>query len=299
MKMITKVMLLLLAATTHIVVAQTPAPWTLNGNSNAGSGNRLGTTNNFPLNIITNNTQKAVILPNGNFGLGTTSPVSLFHIDGSSNTGEVFSTTSSTNVVSAWRMLKGAGATAEKFVLYVPSGSNNAILQTSQNNGDLLFNTGGAITRMVIKDGGIGPGAGYVGIGNGLPQPTSRLHLHNNTAPTTSTQQVNYLQVTIDAGNGTGSGGNDGFKLGVRSRWNSATSTYQSDAELRQQENAPMNFFTANAQRVTINNMGFVGVGDNFLTPRSRFHIDEQTNGTPVYSQWTNFATTNASPCSA
>ena len=203
--------------------------------------------------------------------------------------GFLFRTDGNNNVENKWQIFTGtnAGNATEKFKLYVPSGTSHTVLQTSQNGGNLMFNTGGAITRMVIMDGGTGAGAGHVGIGNGLPQPTSRLHIHNNIAPTTSTPQVNYLQITIDAGNGTGSNGNDGFKIGVRSRWNATTSAYQSEAEIRQQENAPLNFFTFNTQKATILPNGNLGVGTP--APTSLLHLNDGAN--PTYMQVTNTAT--------
>lgn len=171
MRTIIKILLLpFLVAITNFTIAQSSAPWTLNGNSNAGNGNRLGTLNfGIPLNIYSGGTQRMIILDgsgtNSGFvgiGNGFTNPTALFHINGTSNTGEVFRTTSSTNVVSAWRMLKGNGANAEKFAIYVPANSNDVILQALQGGGKMFFKTSTtATTRMTIIDGNLG----YVGIG--------------------------------------------------------------------------------------------------------------------------------------
>ncbi|MBI5218000.1 MAG: hypothetical protein HY958_03615 [Bacteroidia bacterium] len=50
---------------------------------NIVSGNSaLGTINNFPLIIKTNNTQKAVFTPFGWFGLGITAPTCMFDVAG-------------------------------------------------------------------------------------------------------------------------------------------------------------------------------------------------------------------------
>ncbi len=44
--------------------------WALVGNSNATSGNFVGTTNNIPLNFKTSNSQRMIITTTGNFGIG-------------------------------------------------------------------------------------------------------------------------------------------------------------------------------------------------------------------------------------
>ncbi|MFY9310306.1 MAG: hypothetical protein WAQ28_14765, partial [Bacteroidia bacterium] len=272
MKRISKAALLLFILMANMAISQN---WSLNGNGNANALSILGPTNANSLKFVAGNTAPKMILlnTNGFLGLGTTSPVSLFHIDGSSNTGEVFRTTSSTNVVSAWRMLKGTGGTAEKFAIYVPSGSNNAILQVTQDGGHILFNTGGPgaspITRMIITDGNLG----YVGVGTNFTTPQSLLHINDGTGA--------YVQLT---GSATGSTAGDGFKVGIN---NSA-------AELRQQENAPINFLTFNVPRMTIlggptngATTGFVGIGT--AAPSSLLHVNDGANAT--YTQITNNST--------
>lgn len=57
--------------------------WLLAGNSNANANSWLGTSNNFPLIIRTNNAERMRILSsNGNIGIGTISPAERVHIAG-------------------------------------------------------------------------------------------------------------------------------------------------------------------------------------------------------------------------
>ena len=63
--------------------AQNGSPyWSLSGNSNATSASRLGTINAMPLYLTTNNASRIYIAPNGNVGIGTTTPASLFNVQG-------------------------------------------------------------------------------------------------------------------------------------------------------------------------------------------------------------------------
>jgi hypothetical protein len=236
----------------------------------------------------------------GNFSNNGDKPHAFFHIntnylllptDGSIlSLGEAFRTTSNATGanVNAWRMFTGTGAGTEKFSIFHTLGTNLITLQSAQDG--MAFNTGGALEHMRITAGG------FVGIGTSIPQ--NLLHLHNATAPTHTQQQINYAQFTIDAGSGTGSTANDGFKIGVRTFWNTALTTpaYESHAELRQQENAPMTFWTNNGsstlERMRITPGGFVGI-DN-ANPQHKLHIDDVSNGNttnPVNMAFTNVAT--------
>jgi len=58
--------------------------WALTGNSITGT-EFLGTTNNQPLVIRTNNTERMRVTSGGNIGIGTTNPTNLLHVTASSN----------------------------------------------------------------------------------------------------------------------------------------------------------------------------------------------------------------------
>jgi hypothetical protein len=60
----------------------TPTQWRTNGNA-ASSNSALGTTNNFPLKIKTNNQERIRITGSGDVGIGTVTPTAKFHVSGS------------------------------------------------------------------------------------------------------------------------------------------------------------------------------------------------------------------------
>lgn len=60
--------------------------WQLTGNSNATSTSVLGTTNAFPLNLVTKNLSRIFIDTSGRVGIGTTSPANIFAVKTSGGT---------------------------------------------------------------------------------------------------------------------------------------------------------------------------------------------------------------------
>lgn len=113
-----------------------------------------------------------------------------------------------------------------------------------------------SIQRMTITNG-TGPTAGFVGIGNNFSTPTELLHIHDGSN--------SYLHVTNST---TGPGVANGVKFGLL-----AGSPF---AIIAQMENSRLQFATngaTNAQtRMTIDNIGRVAIGTNFLTPT--FQLD-------------------------
>lgn len=74
---------------TAFVALQSKNSWQVSGNSNTNSNsNFIGTIDNNSLNFRTKNINRMTILPNGNIGIGTVSPVSNLHIVG--NDGVLF-----------------------------------------------------------------------------------------------------------------------------------------------------------------------------------------------------------------
>ena len=64
--------------------------WDLTGNA-IGTGQYLGTNNNFPLDFRTNGSQQMRLTQTGFLGLGTNAPSSFFHLN-TTATGELFRT---------------------------------------------------------------------------------------------------------------------------------------------------------------------------------------------------------------
>lgn len=189
--------------------------------------------------------------------------------------GLLFRTDGSNTVANTWSMFTGATANSvtEKFRMYVPANSSNVVLQAQQPNSRMLFNTNGAINRMLIVDGDTLNTNGYIAMGNNLPAgfaPTARLHLFQNEFGFLGL--VNTTTKYSDLSTGTGN--NDGFEVGYSS---SSTIQFSDFAQLRNRENTPMKFFTSNRERIHVNanrnivldgytvpTNGFVGIGSNF-----------------------------------
>ena len=93
--------------------------------------------------------------------------------------GNIFGGVYTDAVANSWRLETVTGSTLEKFRLFVPASSTNVFLQVTQPGGNMLFNTGGAISRMIIRDGTNDQFSGRIGMGNDLPATsTPQDHLH-------------------------------------------------------------------------------------------------------------------------
>ena len=124
--------------------AQSQTFWEFGGNGTVGATDYIGSTNTASFRIITNNTPKVIVLGNtgatdGYVGIGTTSPSSVLHIDGTGTTtptGEVFRTATSTSVNSTWKMYSGG---TEMFRIENVGGSNGIKLMGMSTGGMRLY----------------------------------------------------------------------------------------------------------------------------------------------------------------
>src|SRR6266496_1463305 len=65
-------------------IAQNSSPyWSLAGNSNAGAGSKLGTTNLVPLKFFTSNKQRMIIDSLGRIGINTNTPLNILTVKSS------------------------------------------------------------------------------------------------------------------------------------------------------------------------------------------------------------------------
>ena len=129
------------------------------------------------------------------------------------------------NYAQPWQITGNGNATAASFVGH----ANSVPLQIKTTLAQPISFFTNNTQKMIITS------TGFVGIGNGFTTPQSRLHLHQLGASFIYTQWT-----TGTTGN---ANANQGLRIGVAAN---------GIAELRQQENFNMNFFTNNTQRVSI-----------------------------------------------
>ncbi|MES2512507.1 MAG: phage tail protein [Bacteroidota bacterium] len=108
--------------------------WEITGNSNITALNFLGTTNANDVIFKTNNIERARILSTGNFGIGTTTPSQLLHVNGN--------------------------ALANEFWIF--SGAGDLKIHNASTANTMVFNTSG-LERMRIDNNGL------VGINTAAP----------------------------------------------------------------------------------------------------------------------------------
>ena len=181
--------------------------------------------------------------------------------------GLLFRTDGINSVENNWRLFTGAtnGTQVERFRLLLPAGSDNPTLRAAVSGANMQFQTTTIVpfTRMIITSNV----DGFIGMGNSFLNPQSQLHINNGLAT--------YLHITNIATNVNQflPAASDGFRIGI-----AANGT----AELRQQENQDMLFFTSASasERMRIvgtttlgTRQGYVGIGNN----NPEYHVDIQT----------------------
>jgi len=201
----------------------------------------------------------AEVFPSSMLEVNTTTLYTPFFHNNIANRGEVFRTACPTADAPFWRMFRDS---TERFRIYNPNiGLNNGlVLETVQSPGGwMAFNTA-LTTRMFIRDGGNLSTDGFVGVGNSFTSPVSRLHQHEpyNT--------FNYHQFTNA---NTGATSTDGLKVGIDAN---------GIAQVMQQENKDMAFYTDNTQRLTITATGSITINSLCSTTQSLVTADK--NGT-------------------
>ena len=251
----------------------------------AATGGRVAMGNNLPTNFIPQARLQLL-----EFGAGAPT-ANMFRTDGNST------------LANRWQLFTGdsAGATTEKFRLEVPGNSSNAVLTTMQNSGRMLLNTFN-ITRILIDSGGIF--GGRVAIGNNLLPgfvPQARLHVHQDFAGapvvmfrTSGSSAVENSWILSTNPNPAVS--NEIFKLFSR------PAGFSTDVHLQASKPGAKMLFNTTAplpdtaitrmiitDGVLAGNTGFIGMGNNFLNPRSQLHLNDGIF--PTYLQITNTAT--------
>jgi len=230
---------------------------------NNGSGGQLMIKNesNNPINFLTNTgvggTTPVVmtITGAGTVGIGTAAPADKLHVH-LPDTFQVIARITNNYSTSGFQIgVQGHG-----------NGNGNAILNMVDNKKLNIYTND--LVRLHIANG-TGAGSGYVGIGTGFNSPASRLHITQNS------NADSWFQIT---GNNTGETATDGLRIGV-------LNSGSFHAEIRQQENADMLFYTNAAERLRILSGGNVGVG--LAAPMNLVHQHNAASNSNTYHQFT------------
>lgn len=154
-----KIIIILILITTT-VNAQTTTWWGVNGIT-ANSNHWFGTKNNYALIFKTNNTQKATILANGNFGVGTPNPTEKLEIagkikivDGTEGMGKIL--TSDATGVGTW-ITPAVPSNDWKILGNLGTTETTNFIGTTDNVG-LSFRTNNTLKATLTNTGNLGLG---------------------------------------------------------------------------------------------------------------------------------------------
>jgi len=291
----TKITLVVLLILTHqFAIAQT-GQWKLAGNSLNGT-QKFGSTNNFPLNFITNNTTRMSLTSTGLFGIGTTAPEGNLHIFRGS-AGAVTANANAPLIVENFsdnfiNIL--APTTNESGILFgnpTSSADGGIVYNNISNRGGFQFRTSSNFTRMVLTNGG--------SLGLGTITPKTNLHIFkgnsgistpNSNAPLiVENSSDNFINLLTPSAN------ESGVLFGTNSSSADGGIVYNNPAV----KNGFQFRTNGNFTRMVLTKSGFLGL--NTTNPASDLHIlhgnNEGTNGLRIQnngtqgSKWTFFTT--------
>ena len=137
-------------------------PWDLTGNKGTNpTTNFLGATDNQPLIIRTNNTEKVRVTSTGNVGIGTTNPARTLEIAASTGSTElVIRDNSQATDRRAWRLMNNSQVLSIEAVNDTLTGGTNLVNFTRAGN--VGIGTKNPVAKLHLEGGGIRWGNGSV-----------------------------------------------------------------------------------------------------------------------------------------
>ena|SRR5215204_1872076 len=137
-------------------------PWDLTGNKGTNpTTNFLGATDNQPLIIRTNNTEKVRVTSTGNIGIGTTNPARTLEIAASTGSTElVIRDNSQATDRRAWRLMNNSQVLSIEAVNDTLTGGTNLVNFTRAGN--VGIGTKNPVAKLHLEGGGIRWGNGSV-----------------------------------------------------------------------------------------------------------------------------------------
>ena len=215
----------------------------------------------------TSGTERVRITGLGSFGVGNDDPAYRVSVKDTKADGtgvQMHLWNNSTNNVAGnvWTGIRFTGSTADYETAEIKAWRVHP--QTSVNS--LSINTGG-VERMVLSSSGVGIGT---------VNPQRDLHIHNSDSSTNS-----YLQITSAT---TGTASADGFQL-----WAYGSGSSK-NAAIVQREDADIEIWTNNTERLRIESGGDVGIG--LTNPEVKLHVQDSAASKAYFSHPTSNRTT-------